>query len=83
MKKSSHQAVSCPNCQAAKTKVTATYYTEHAEIVRQRECKECSFKFATIATCEDVIEPEFFRVKVPLKGTAAYKNKICTVSRVS
>ena len=83
MTKLSLQMVNCPDCDSPETKVVNTYYTAHGEIVRQRTCKECSFKFATIASMEETLSPELFKVKVPLRNTPEYKQKICTIERLT
>nr|BDD46106.1 hypothetical protein 5 [bacterium] len=83
MTRPSNQAVDCPSCRAENTKVIATYYTVHGEIVRKRQCRECSFRFETIATAEEVLDRKLYKVNVPVKRTPEYAQKICTLERLT
>jgi len=83
MSKASHQAVNCPHCNSMKTKVISTYYTIHDEIVRRRTCKECCFKFDTIASKEEILDPKLFKVMIPAKSTLDYPKKIVNLKRLT
>lgn len=73
----------CPKCGksgAGANRVRNTYYTEHKELVRTRECNSCGWKWWTVQAPEENLLPDRYRIHIPRWGDQ--KEKTITITPI-
>lgn len=57
----------CPKCNAEDNITARTYYTRDNQIVRQRTCNVCTWRFYTSQPIEALVDPATTIVEFPKK----------------
>ena len=57
----------CPKCNAEDSRTARTYYTRDSQIVRQRTCNICNWRFYTSQPIEQPVNPCTTIVQFPTK----------------
>jgi transcriptional regulator NrdR family protein len=70
----------CPEC-GAESRVMRTYYTDARDVARRRCCRVCDHKFWTLASGEEPLSNQDYRVRYPSKGTTREKLRLVRIER--
>ena len=66
----------CPKCNHHTSTTSRTYYTEDQQIVRQRTCTLCFWRFYTAQPKETFLNPSLIQVKHPTKFRNAKDKRV-------
>lgn len=79
-KRTMYPLPACPCCGETKDSRTInTFYTSHSEIIRQRLCKKCGFKWHTYQETEMTLDIDKFALHLP---KYADKTKTARITRL-